>query len=118
VLALPAPGQAAEAPAAADLDAALEAARRAWGAPGLAAVVVRDDAVVYLKGAGFRKAGTKDPVTPDTLFAVGSCTKAFTATALALLVDEGKAGWDDPVRKHVLWFRLADPLADRDVTLR
>src|SRR5262249_34369969 len=42
----------------------------------------------------------------------------MTATAIALLVDEGKVKWDDPVRKHVPFFRLADPLADRDVTLR
>lgn len=118
LLALPEPGRAAEAPPAAELDAALEAARKAWDAPGLAAVVVRDDAVVYLRGVGVRKSGGSEPVTPDTLFAVGSLTKAFTATALALLVDEGKAGWDDPVRKHLPWFRLADPLADRDVTLR
>jgi CubicO group peptidase (beta-lactamase class C family) len=118
LLLAPVAARAAERPPAAELDAALEAARKAWDAPGLAAVVVRDDAVVYLKGVGVRKAGAADAVTPDTLFAVGSCTKAFTATALALLVDEGKAGWDDPVRKHVPWFRLADPLADRDVTLR
>jgi CubicO group peptidase (beta-lactamase class C family) len=55
--------------------------------------------------------------TADTLFAIGSCTKAFTATALAILVEEGKADWDDPVRKHLPWFRLDDPLADRDVRL-
>ena len=56
-------------------------------------------------------------MTADTLFAIGSCTKAFTATALVILVAEGKADWDDPVRKHLPWFRLDDPLADRDVRL-
>jgi CubicO group peptidase (beta-lactamase class C family) len=109
---------AAAPPAPPDLDALLKRARVRWGAPGLAAVVVRDDRVVYLKGFGVRRHGSAEPVTPDTLFGIGSLTKAFTATALAVLVDEGKAGWDDRVRKHLPWFRLADPLADRDVTLR
>jgi CubicO group peptidase (beta-lactamase class C family) len=57
-------------------------------------------------------------VTPDTLFAMASTTKAFAATTLALLVDENKAGWDDPVRKHLPEFRLSDLLADAHVTLR
>lgn len=92
-------------------------ARQKWHAPGIAAVIVRDDKVIYCEGVGVRELGRKDPVTADTLFAIGSCTKAFTATALALLVQEGKAGWDDPVRKHLPWFRLDDPLADRDVRL-
>ncbi len=88
-----------------------------WHAPGIAAAVVRDDKIVYLNGVGVRELGAQRPVTPDTLFAIGSCTKAFTATALAILVEEGKVDWDDPVRKHLPWFRLDDPLADRDVRL-
>jgi CubicO group peptidase (beta-lactamase class C family) len=108
----------AAAPEAVAVDAIVADALRAWDAPGMAVAVVCDDKVVYLKGAGVRERGRTEAVTPDTLFAVGSCTKAFTATALALLVDEGKAAWDDPVRKHVPTFRLADPLADREVTLR
>ena len=99
------------------IDAILGKTRDAWHAPGIAAAVVRDDKV-YLTGIGVRQLGSDRPVTPDTLFAIGSCTKAFTATALALLVDEGKADWDDPVRKHWPGFRLDDPLADRDVRLR
>lgn len=86
--------------------------------PGAAVVVVRGDAVVYLKGFGARELGGKDRVTPGTVFSVASCTKAFTATAIALLADEGKMGWDDPVRKHLPSFHLADPEADRDVTVR
>ncbi len=88
-----------------------------WHAPGIAAAVVRDDRIVYLNGVGVRELGSERQVTADTLFAIGSCTKAFTATALAILVEEGKADWDDPVRKHLTWFRLNDPLADRDVRL-
>ena len=100
------------------LDALFADALKKWHAPGMAVVIVRDDAVVYLKGLGVRETGTDAAVTPDTLFGIGSLTKAFTATTLGLLVDDGKLAWDDPVRKHVPFFHLADPLADRDVTIR
>ncbi len=100
------------------LDSVLQDNVKAFQVPGLAVVIVRNDQVIYLKGAGVRKIGSSEPVTPDTIFSLASVTKAFTATALGILVDEGKADWDDPVRKHLPWFRLADPLADRDVTLR
>jgi CubicO group peptidase (beta-lactamase class C family) len=95
----------------------LSKARDFWHAPCIAAAVVRDDKIVYLNGVGVRELGSEKPVTADTLFCIGSCTKAFTATALALLIEEGKADWDDAVRKHLPWFRLDDPLADRDVRL-
>jgi CubicO group peptidase (beta-lactamase class C family) len=111
------PARAAERPTA-GLDAIVAEAMKAWPAPGLAMAVVRDDEVIYLKGSGVREQGKSEAVTPDTLFPIASCTKAFAAMALALLIDEGKADWDDPVRKHLRWFRLADPLTDRDVTLR
>jgi CubicO group peptidase (beta-lactamase class C family) len=100
------------------LDALVRKACDTWHAPGLAVAVVKGDEVVYLKGVGVREQGQSEPVTPETIFPIGSLTKAVTATALAQLIDDGKAGWDDPVRKHLSWFRLADPLADRDVTLR
>ncbi|HVS34246.1 MAG TPA: serine hydrolase [Gemmataceae bacterium] len=103
---------------AAAFDAILDDALHTWRTPGVAAVVVRDDEVIYLKGAGIREQSKNDPVTPDTRFAIGSLTKAFTATAVAQLIDDGQMDWDDPVRKHLPSFRLADPLADRDVTLR
>jgi len=115
-LALPAaaPAQAVDAAA---VDRVVQDALKAWEVPGAAVAIVRDDKVVYLKGHGVRELGGK-PVTPDTVFAIASLTKAFTTTAMAMLVDEGKMKWDDPVRKHVPFFRLADPLADQGVTLR
>ena len=115
---LPAARAVAAAPDVAPFDAILDDALKTWRVPGVAAVIVRDDEVIYLQGAGVRESGKIDPVTPDTLFAIGSLTKAFTTTAVAQLIDDGKAGWDDPVRKHLPSFRLSDPLADRDVTLR
>ncbi|MFO0843111.1 MAG: serine hydrolase [Gemmataceae bacterium] len=102
---------------AAAVAAAAKEAMSPFAAPGLAVAVVQGDkASVY--GFGVRELGHEAPVTPDTIFALASMTKAFTATAVGLLVDDGKAGWDDPVRRHLDWFRLKDPLADRDVTLR
>jgi CubicO group peptidase (beta-lactamase class C family) len=80
--------------------------------------VVRGDGVVHARGFGLREMGKKDPVTPDTIFSIGSLTKAFTATTLAILVDERKADWDDRVCKHLPTFRLFDPQADREVRLR
>jgi CubicO group peptidase (beta-lactamase class C family) len=102
----------------AKVDALVKDAQKAFDVPGVAVAIVRDGEVVYLKGFGVRDIDKKDPVTPDTLFPLGSCTKAFTTTAMAMLVDDGKMAWDDPVRKYVEFFHLADPLADADVRLR
>src|SRR5262245_26484877 len=79
---------AAAPPDPAAVDAILAEALKTWQAPGLAAAIVREDEVVYLKGAGARELGGTKPVTPDTLFGIGSLTKAFTTTALGQLVDE------------------------------
>lgn len=100
------------------IDALIKEAMTKWKLPGVAAVVVQHDEVIYLQGHGVREQGKDDPVTPDTLFALASLTKAFAATGLGVLVDEGKADWDDKVSKHLPAFRLHDALADRDVTLR
>src|SRR5688572_12181214 len=100
-----------------DLDTLAEEARKAWNVPGCAVVVVRDGKMILSKGYGVKEAGKSDPVTPTTIFSVGSLTKAVAATALAKLVEEKKLRWDDPVRKHVPYFRLKDELADREVTL-
>jgi CubicO group peptidase (beta-lactamase class C family) len=115
LLALAAPAQSIDTAA---LDRAVEAARKTFSAPGIAVALVRDGQVVYLKGAGVKKAGGTDPVTPDTRFALASTSKAFTTTAMAMLVDEGKMQWDDPVRLRLPGFQLADPLANELVTLR
>lgn len=99
-------------------EAAVQEARRRWEPPGLAVALVTRDRVLLVKGYGVLEAGKDRAITPDTLFPLASCTKPFTTTLLALLVDEGTLRWDDPVRKHLPWFRLADPSADRDAVLR
>lgn len=102
-----------------DIDAAVRVAMKTWDAPGCAVVLVRDNKVVYLKGHGVARLGdARDSFTADTLFPISSCSKAFTSAAIALLVEEGKLGWDDPVREHLPWFRLSDPLVEDAVTLR
>jgi len=93
-------------------------ARRTWNAPGLAAVVVRDGKVLYLGGSGVRTVGRTEVVSGDTLFPLASCTKAFTSALMASLIDDGLMEWDDPVRKHLATFHLADPAADKLVSLR
>ena len=100
------------------MDRMVREALAAWRVPGVAVAIVRGDQVVYLKGHGVRKLGEPDPVTPDSLFQIASTSKAFTTTALAMLVEEGKISWDDPVRQHLEHFRLADPLANENVTVR
>jgi len=89
-----------------------------WKVPGLAVAIVKNGAVVLLEGYGVRDASSQSPVTPDTLFAIGSSTKAFTATALALLVDDGKLAWDTPVRTYLPAFKLKDPMASERMTPR
>src|SRR4051812_33134617 len=92
-------------PEAQEIDRLGERAVAAFGVPGAAVAVVRDGEVIYLRGKGVRQRGAA-PVTADTLFPLASCTKAFTATLIARLVDQKKAEWDDPLHKHLPWFRL------------
>ncbi len=82
--------------------------------PGAAVAVVKDNEIVYAKGFGFRDVEGKLPMTPDTLLAIGSSSKAFTTFALGTLVDQGKVEWDKPVRDYIPWFRLYDaPVGER-----
>ena len=82
-----------------------------WKVPGVAMAVVRGDEVLLLKGYGVRDAKMKLPVTPRTLFAIGSATKAFTTFVLATLADEGKLDWNAPVSRYLPGFALMDPVA-------
>ena len=86
--------------------------------PGFSLAVVKDDKVVFAKGYGVRELGKAEAVDADTLFAIASNTKAFTSAALAVLVDEGKLKWDDPVSKYLPSFQLYDPFVTREITVR
>lgn len=86
--------------------------------PGLAIAVVAGGEVVYAEGFGHRDVEEKLPMTPDTLFAIGSTTKAMTATVLGMLVDEGKLEWDEPLLTYLPSFRLSDPMTTARITPR
>ncbi len=101
-----------------DLDAYIEKAMEEWQVPGLAIAIVKDGKVIYNKGFGVREINKKDRVDTNTLFAIASNTKAFTAHALGLLVQEGKISWDDPVLKYLPDFQLFDPEVTRKITIR
>src|SRR5262249_932424 len=89
-----------------------------WEVPGAGVAIVKGDKIVLAKGYGVRKLGDPTPVDERTIFAIGSSSKAFTAAALAMLVDEGKIKWDDPVTKHLPGFELYDPYASKEMTVR
>jgi len=86
--------------------------------PGLAIAIVKGGEVIYAKGFGYRDVEKKLPVTPDTLFAIGSTTKAFTAFTMATLVDEGKLDWNQPVRTFIPGFQMYDPGTTEMITPR
>ena len=100
------------------LDAYIGQAVADWNVPGLAIAVVKDDEIVLAKGYGVREVGKEEPVDEHTIFAIGSSTKAFAAATVALLVDEGKLSWDDPVTKHLPRFQMYDPWVTRELTVR
>ncbi len=102
----------------ASFDAYIEQGLRDWRIPGLAIAVVKDDRVVLAKGFGVRELGVPGGVDARTMFGMMSTTKAMTALAVAMLVDEGKVGWDDPVTRHVPWFQLKDPFVTRELRVR
>jgi len=87
-----------------------------WKVTGLGISIVKDGKVIFSKGFGFRDVKKGLKVTPKTLFAIGSCSKAFTATTMGILVDEGKLDWDEPVREYLPSFKLKDPFATERMT--
>ena len=107
---------AAQAPGA-EFDEYVNKALKDWGVPGIAIAIVKDDKVVLAKGFGVRELNKPEPVDDQTLFAIGSSSKAFTAASIAMLVDEGKLKWDDPATKHLPGFQLFDPYSTRELTI-
>ncbi|MFQ3594791.1 MAG: serine hydrolase [Sphingomonadaceae bacterium] len=102
----------------ADFAATVEALRREVGAVGISIAIVEGGETTLARGWGERELGRSVPVDADTIFETGSTGKAVTAAALALLVDEGRIAWDDPVIRHLPWFRMHDPWVTREITVR
>lgn len=89
-----------------------------WKLPGLAVAVVQNGEVAFVKAYGLRDVEAGLKVTTDTQFLIGSVTKSFTATGLALLVEEQRMDWKKPVRDYIPEFRLHDAVATDRITVR
>jgi CubicO group peptidase (beta-lactamase class C family) len=100
------------------IETTIEAKRKEYGIPGVSLVIVKDDQIIYMKGLGVKDLEKNVAVTPDTLFAIGSATKAFTALTVLMSADEGKLTLDDSPKKYLPYFKLYDPEADAKITIR
>ena len=112
-----APAPVAAAPAY-NLEADVNRVLKTFDVPGIAIAVVKDGKVVVTQGFGVRKLGDPTPVDGKTIFEIASNSKAFTAAGLAMLVDQGKLEWDDPVIKHLPDFRMYDSYVTAEMTVR
>ncbi len=97
-----------------ELEKQVAAGMKAFSVPGVAVGIVHDDKLIYAKGFGLKAQGKPEPVNAETLFQVGSTTKAFLGVTLAQAVDAGRIGWNDPVIDHHPAFQLSDPWITRD----
>lgn len=100
------------------LDAYIAKTLKELKVPGAAVAIVRNDSVIYLKGFGMLAAGRQTSVDTQTLFEIGSSSKAFTATLVAMMVSDGKMHYDDLISKYLPDFKLYDPYASAQVTIR
>jgi CubicO group peptidase (beta-lactamase class C family) len=96
----------------------LEEKRKEFHIPGMAMAIVKNNKVIFAKGFGVRDLETQKPVKTDTVFAIGSTTKAFTATLISMLVDEGKMQWDDPITKYLPHLKFNLENKSDEITLR
>ena len=101
-----------------DFGAYVDSARKTFDVPGIAVAIVKDGRVVMEQGWGLRELGKGDKVDANTLFAIASNTKAFTAAALEQLAEQGKLDMDDRVIEHLPWFRMSDPYVTHEMRIR
>ena len=118
LLFLPAAAPAQPRGAFARVDSVVALAMKTWKVPGLAVAVTTKHSVIFAKGYGVRRIGDPTPVDPQTLFAIGSASKAFTGASLAMLADDGKVTMDDRVTDHLPYFEMYDPWVTRELRLR
>jgi CubicO group peptidase (beta-lactamase class C family) len=100
------------------IDGFVEAVREHWQIPGVALTIVRRSGPVLVRAYGVKDHAKATSADNDTAFAIGSCSKAFTTTLAAALVDDGKLAWDDPIRKYLPSFQLTDPWVSDHITIR
>lgn len=101
-----------------DLNQYINRVLETFSVPGMAVSIVQNGNVILAKGYGSKKLGSPDPVDENTLFLIASNSKAFTATALAILVQEKKIKWEDKVIKHLPWFSMSDEYVTSHITIR
>lgn len=101
-----------------ELEAFIDTTMVTWQVPGLAIAIVNRGEVIMSRGFGLRNIDDSLPVTENTLFAIGSSTKAFTTMAMGMLVYDGLLDWDEPVRTYLPTFRLYDDFASERMTPR
>ena len=100
-----------------ELKSIIEQARADWNVPGLCVAIVKDGHVVFSEGFGVRELGKPETVDADTVFAIASNTKAFTAAAIAMLEEEGKLKWDNQVQQHLPWLQMYDPYVSSELRI-
>ena len=100
-----------------EIDAHIEQQMERLNIPGAALAIVEDGEIVHQRGFGRARPGGEAP-SPQTPFIIGSLTKSFTALAVVQLVEDGKVELDAPVQRYLPWFRVADPLASAQITVR
>lgn len=99
------------------LDAYYQKALKDWDVPGMAIAIMRNDSVIFAKGYGVRDLKAGGQVDANTVFGIASNSKAYTAAALGILVDEGKLNWNDKVTKHLPWLQLYDPYVTQELNI-
>ncbi|UTA66345.1 serine hydrolase [Emticicia sp. 21SJ11W-3] len=101
-----------------EIDNLVERTLKTFDVPGIAVAVVKDGKVIHAKGYGVRSLNTGKKVDENTLFGIASNSKAFTAAALGMLVDEKKLKWDDKVRDFIPEFKMYDPFVTEEFTIK
>lgn len=101
-----------------ELDRFIHQGMKSWQVPGVSVAVVHGDSVILAAGYGVRDLSKPGAVDPNTLFGIMSTTKAFTAMLIAMLVDEGKMSWNDPVTRWIPEFQMPDPYVTRVLTVQ
>src|SRR5262249_46217506 len=98
----------------AQLETFARTAQQQWDVPGRAVAIVKSGGVICAKGFGVKRRGGTEPVDADTVFQIGSTSKAFTAAVVAMQVDAGNVGWSDRVIDHLPAFEMHDPWVTRE----
>ncbi len=100
------------------MTAKLDKRREEVHVPGLSIAIIKNDKIIFTRGLGFVDLEAKRPAEPSTVYMVGSSTKAFTATLVGMMVDEGRMSWDEPAATHLPGFRLKNDELNSKLTIR